>query len=739
MRILGREVYFPPGFDDNGLPTEKYVEEKLNIDKSKIDRAKFRKLCLEESKKIEKLYAEKVFKRLGHSYDWDLLYTTISPEAQKIAQIVFLRLIKSKHCYRKEEPVIWCPHHETALAQAEVEDLKRKTKLNYVSFDIENKTKNKKDKDKDKKDKNKNKIKIATSRPELLSSCVAIFVNPQDKRYKHLIGKKAIVPLFNYKVPIKQDEKVDPEFGTGIVMICTFGDTGDIELWKKYNLPLKISINKKGKLNNNAGKYQGLTLKEAKEKILEDLKKEKRLIKQEEIEQTVGSCWRCSAPIEFIVTKQWFIKTLSFKKQLIAQGRKIKWYPGFYRARYEDWVRNLGWDWCISRQRYYGTPIPVWYCDKCNQVILPTEKELPLDPIEHEKICPKCKKKAVPDTDVFDTWMTSSNTPEIASQWLKNPQLYKKISPMSIRPQSHDIIRTWAFYTILKSYLLFKKIPWKEVTINTFVLDPKGRGMSKSRGNAIWADDLIEKYGVDAFRYWVGSASLGSDIPFKEQELVAGKKFLTKIWNASRFVFMHLKNYKLRKPKKLEAIDSWILYKLSDTLENVKTFYEKYNIAEARKKAEIFFWHDFADNYLEIIKDRIYNGTPRGKKSAKYTLYICLLLILKMMAPITPFITEEIYQKYFKKSEKDKSIHISTWPKIDIKINKKIEKSGNLFIKILAKVRKEKAKAQKSLKAEIILTIDKKTQKELKPFINDLIAVTKAKEIKTGKFSIKFL
>ncbi len=732
MRILGREVYFPPGFDDNGLPTEKYVEEKLKIDKSKIDRAKFRKLCLEESKKIEKLYAEKVFKRLGHSYDWDLLYTTISPEAQKIAQIVFLRLIKSKHCYRKEEPVIWCPHHETALAQAEVEDLKRKTKLNYVSFDIENKTKNK-------KDKTKNKIKIATSRPELLSSCVAIFVNPQDKRYKHLIGKKAIVPLFNYKVPIKQDEKVDPEFGTGIVMICTFGDTGDIELWKKYNLPLKISINKKGKLNNNAGKYQGLTLKEAKEKILEDLKKEKRLIKQEEIEQTVGSCWRCSAPIEFIVTKQWFIKTLSFKKQLIAQGRKIKWYPGFYRARYEDWVRNLGWDWCISRQRYYGTPIPVWYCDKCNQVILPTEKELPLDPIEHEKICPKCKKKAVPDTDVFDTWMTSSNTPEIASQWLKNPQLYKKISPMSIRPQSHDIIRTWAFYTILKSYLLFKKIPWKEVTINTFVLDPKGRGMSKSRGNAIWADDLIEKYGVDAFRYWVGSASLGSDIPFKEQELVAGKKFLTKIWNASRFVFMHLKNYKLRKPKKLEAIDSWILHRLSETLKNVKTFYEKYNIAEARKKAEIFFWHDFADNYLEIIKDRIYNGTPRGKESAKYTLYICLLSILKMMAPITPFITEEIYQEYFKKSEKDKSIHISTWPKIDIKINKKIEKSGNLFIKILAKVRKEKAKAQKSLKAEIILTIDKKTQKELKPFINDLIAVTKAKEIKTGKFSIKFL
>ena len=724
MRLLGKEVYFPPGFDDNGLPTEKYVEEKLGINKAKTNRADFRKLCLQETQRVEKDYSENVFKKLGHSYDWNLLYQTISPEAQKVAQTSFLRLIKKGDCYRAEEPVIWCPYHETALAQAEVEDLARETKLNYVDFDVVNSSE---------------RVTIATTRPEFLPACVGIFVNSQDKKNSKLIGKELVVPLFKHKVKVMKDEKVDKDFGTGIVMVCTFGDNTDIEWWKKHKLSLRNLLTKDGKLNELGGKYKGMKIAEAKEAIIEDLKKEGRLKKQEKLEQTVGSCWRCNTPVEYIVTKQWFIKTLKYKKELIKRAKEVLWKPEFMRKRFENWTENLAWDWIISRQRFYGIPIPVWYCESCGEIMIPSEKELPLDPMEHKRKCPKCNKEAKSDEDVFDTWMTSSNSPEVASRWLENPELYKKIAPMSLRPQSHDIIRTWAFYTILKSHLLFNRVPWKNVMIGTFVLDPLGKGMHKSKGNAVWADELIEKYNVDAFRYWVGSASLGSDLPFKEQELVAGSRFLTKLWNASNFVFSVLKDYKNTKPKKLEGIDEYMLQKLQETTEKIRKLYENYNIAEARKNIEIFFWHDFCNNYLEIVKNRIYNSSGQKKESAQHVLYQTLLAILKMMSPITCFITEELYQDYFKKFEKDKSIHISFWPDMKIKQDKKIEEAGDLFIEILQKVRQEKTQKQKSMKAEIILTIDKKDAEKLREMIDDLKAVANAREIKEGRFKVEFV
>ena len=720
-RQLGFNVYFAPGYDDNGLPTEKYVEEKLGIDKSKTNRAEFRKLCLKESEKVEKIYTDKFFKKLGHSYDWDLLYTTISTEAQKVAQTSFLKLVKKGDCYRSEEPVIWCPHHETALAQAEVEDLQRETRMNYIDFDLVE----------------GGKINIATTRPEFLPACVAIFVHPKDKKNKNLIGKEAIVPLFNYKVKVMTDESVDSEFGTGIQMVCTFGDNADIEKWKRYKLDLRDIVNKDGTLNQRADQYQGMKLEEAREAMIKDLMKTGRIKKQESLQQTVGSCWRCSTPVEYIITKQWFIKTLKYKKELIKRGREIKWHPDFMRKRFENWTENLGWDWVISRQRFYGVPIPAWYCEGCDEIIFPDEKQVPIDPIEKKRKCSKCKKEAVPDTDVFDTWMTSSNTPEIASRWLKKPELYKKISPMSLRPQSHDIIRTWAFYTILKSHLLFDRIPWKNIMIGTYILDSKGKGMHKSKGNVVWADELIEKYNVDAFRYWVGGASLGSDLPFDEKELIAGKRFLTKLWNASRFVFMNLKSYGGKRPKKLEKIDRWMLQKTKEVSEKIKKYYSDYNIARAKKEIEDFFWHTFCDNYLEIIKKRIYNEKGDKKLSAQYTLYNSLLTILKLVSPITPFITEELYQEYFRKHEKLKSIHLTEFSKIDIKEKKE---GGDLFIEILRKVRHEKTKENKPMNALIKLYLPQTESEIIEPYRRDFMNASGAIFIKAGKeFNVEFL
>jgi valyl-tRNA synthetase len=694
-RMQGYNVYFAPCFDDNGLPTEKYVEEKYNLNKSKTDRKKFRKLCLKESENVEREYAEKVFKKLGHSYDWSLLYKTIDKNSQRISQWSFLDLYKKKLLYRAEEPTIWCCYHKTALAQAEVEDVKRITKLNYIKF---------------------GELTIATTRPELLGSCVGVFVNPNDKKYSKFIGKMIKVPLFNNEIKIMKDDKVDPEFGTGAVMVCTFGDTTDIEWWKKYNLDLKVTISEDGTLN--IGKYKGLSVKKAREEILKDLEKEGLLIKQEELEQNVGSCWRCGNPVEYLVTKQWFINTLKYKEELIKQGRKIKWHPDFYRKRFEDWVNNLQWDWCISRQRFYGVPIPVWY-SKDGRIILPDEKELPVDTV-YDK--PKnFKGEFTPEEDVFDTWMTSSMTPELAVKF------DKKFLPINLRPQSHDIIRTWAFYTILKSYYHFKQIPWKEIAIGTFVLDDKGKGMSKSKGNVVWADEVLKKYDVDTLRYWVGNANFGSDLMYSENEMMAGKRFLTKLWNASKFSLMFLENYKSKKVK-LEPFDEYFLVKLNEIIKKYSEYFDDYKIGDAKRLLDYFFWNLFCDNYLEIVKKRLYNNIGIKTESAKYTLHKLLISILKLYAPIVPHISEEIYNDF-----ESKSIHLSDFPNIE-KYENKIEKLGDEALEIIAKARKFKADNKKSLKEHIKLTLN---DNKLEMFKEDLEAVCNADVFFDKEFKIE--
>ena len=695
-RMRGFNVYFPPCFDNNGLPTERYVEQKFKISKTDMSRAKFRQLCRREAAKVEKAYTQKFFKALGHAYDWDLLYTTIDPKAQKVCQTSFVDLYQKGHAYRAEEPVLWCPHHQTALAQAEVEDKKRSTKLNWVFFELES----------------GKKIEIATTRPEFLPACVAVFVHPEDKRYKHIVGQKMRVPLFNYWVPIMTDETVDMEFGSGVMMVCTFGDNADFEKWRKYKLPMKICITKDGKMNETAGKYGGLTLEQAKQAIVEDLDGWGLLDRQEDLEQTVGVCWRCNTPVEFLPTKQWFIKTLAFKKELIKQGRKIKWHPAFYRKRFEDWTNNLAWDWIISRQRFYGVPMPIWYCKKCGKEFIANKKILPVDPFETKpaKKCSCGSSEFEPEQDVFDTWMTSSMSPEIAVRWLEKPQQFRKMFPTSLRPQSHDIIRTWAFYTILKAYLHFNQIPWKEVMIGNYVLDSKGKGMSKSKGNVVWLTDLLKNYSADAVRYWVATVTLGRDMPFKEKDVVRGSKILIKLWNSSRFISM-IKGTSEKKPN-LEIADSWILSRLAETQKNYLKHFDEYGISQARRELEDFFYSEFCDFYLEMIKYKIYGKDRKSKEAAQWTLNTCLLEILKMFAPFIPHITEEIYSKLYGGAAKQrgrllrghrsvvKSIHLTQFL-TDLKVDKTAIELGKQACSVISQIRKYKQRKKLSMGAEL--------------------------------------
>jgi valyl-tRNA synthetase len=399
--------------------------------------------------------------------------------------------------------------------------------------------------------------------------------------------------------------------------------------------------------------------------------------------------------------------------------------------RYENWVNGLEWDWSISRERHFGIPIPLWECRDCKKIILPDEKELPIDPLEKNRECPKCKKLATPESKVLDTWATSSLSPQITSSLIDN----KIITPYSFRPQGHDIIRTWAFYTIVKSLYEENKIPWKELMVTGFVT-LGGEKMSKSKGIGLSPDKIVEEYGADALRFWSAGSKLGEDFDYQEKDLLTGKKTITKLWNATNFVFMNLEDYKKQKPKKLEPIDQLFLNKLNDLIIICTGAFEKYEYSRAKIEVDKFFWNTFTANYLEIVKRRVYKGSGNKRLSAQYTLHHSLLTILKLIAPIMPFITEEIYQKYYKKDEKQSSIHLEKWPESE---KPKDSKDFNLLIKILTKVRQAKSNAKKPMNSEILLTIPKEDKEKIQSMLQDLIDVTNAQNIIEGKFKIEFL
>ena len=723
QRMKGKNVFYPFGTDDNGLATEKLVEKENKIKIFDVGRKNFIKLCQKTIKRLRPDFIND-WKNIGMSCDFSLEYSTISSEVQKISQTYFIDLYKKNRAYRKKSPTVWCPFCQTAIAQAEMEDKEKESIFNEIVFQVD-----------------QEKIVIATTRPELLPSCVALFVSPNDKRFKKFLGKQAVVPIFNQKVKIMEDKLVDPEKGTGAVMCCTFGDLNDIEWFLSYNLPLKISINRNGKLNEIAGQFQGLTIKQAREEIIAELKKRKQLIKEKNITHTVNVHERCGTSIEIIPTTQWFVKYLDLKKDFLKLGEKLSWTPLHFRSRYFNWVKGLKWDWCISRQRYFGIPFPVWYCQHCQKEVLAKESDLPVDPLQTQPKTKCCgKNDFIPEKDVLDTWATSALTPQITQELIKNKETRKKLFPMSLRPQAHDIINFWLFYTLARSKIHFNKLPWQKAVISGFVLDNKGEKMSKSKGNVIDPREVISKYSADALRYWTSVVGFGEDLRWDEKEVNNGKKLLIKIWNVFKFSMIHFKSYQpiTNKNKiKFEEEDKWILSKLEKTLTSYIKFFEKYQYQKARKALDDFFWNNFCANYIEMVKNRLYNK-KRNFLASQFTIYHCLLEIIKLYAPFIPFLTEELYQEYFKKFEKKKSVHL-------LKISSKEKnlsfsqagKEIDKIIEIIYAVRKFKSENKLSLSQKISLIEIETKQKNIKKYFEIIKDTLMVHKINKGKGNIK--
>ncbi|MBN1263058.1 MAG: valine--tRNA ligase [Candidatus Pacebacteria bacterium] len=708
-RMKGFNIFYPMGFDDNGLPTERFVEKKYNLDKSKISRSDFIKLCLKETKTGAQNYRD-LWTSLGISVDWTKIYSTINALCQKVSQWSFIDLFRKGKVYRQEEPVLWCPFCQSALAQADLEDETVNSSLNYISFSVDNK-----------------KYPIATTRPELIPACVAIFANPQDQRYFSLKNKKAAIPLFDYSVPVYFSPEVDPKFGTGLVMVCTWGDFEDIKKFKEFKLPIREVLNQAGEFNDLGGRLKGLGITAARKKILDDLLKENLLVRQEKIKHVINTHERCGTPVEFVLAKQWFIKVLESKKELLEKGKKLNWYPGHMRHRYESWIKGLKWDWCISRQRYYGVPFPVWYCQDCGEVIPALEKDLPLNPAEVKppvSNCPNCRSvRFIPEKDVMDTWATSSCSPFIIPELVKNKKIRAKIFPNSLRPQAFEIIRTWLFYTIVKAHHHFNKLPFKDVMISGHGLDEKGKKISKRLGNYIKPSILLKEYGADAIRYWATGATLGSSHRFNLKEVEKGKYLVTKLFNASRFCANYLSGFKSRPEDnyRLEPEDDWILHELNQTVKEVTLAFEKYEYAKARNDLDKLFWATFCDYYLEMIKHRA------DEASVRYVLYRCLLTILKLYAPILPFITEEIYQRLFRENEKKISLHLADWPRPNEnwQLAPKDLKEIGYFISEIDGIRKEKV-ARKLRFKELLTGYTPRTKVNLTLFgkkLQEMLAV----------------
>ena len=765
QRMSGAEVFYPMGWDDNGVPTERRVQNYYGVrcDPSiaydpdftpperpgksplPISRPNFVELCHRLTAEDEKVF-EHLWRYLGLSVDWTMTYATIDKSAQRVSQLAFLRLLESRRAYRAEAPTLWDVDFATAVSQAELEDREIPGAYHRVRFDVTHA-----------EGSLASGVEIETTRPELIGACVALVANPKDDRYRPLFGQTVTTPLFRTEVPVLAHPLADKDKGSGIAMVCTFGDVTDVIWWRDLHLPTRTMIGRDGRIEAvrwgapgwecadppaaqaTHDELAGLAIKAARSRMVDMLRDHGHLIGDPRpITHAVKFFEKGERPLEIVSSRQWFIKLLDLKPRLAELGHELNWHPQHMEVRYQSWVEGLASDWNVSRQRFFGVPFPVWYpIDEHGNVdhdhlIVPGDDALPIDPSTDTPRGFTENERGIPggfigDPDVMDTWATSSLTPQIAGRWLDQPELFEKVFPMDLRPQGQDIIRTWLFSTIARSELEHHCLPWRNAAISGFVLDPDRKKMSKSKGNAVTPLPLLEAHSADAARYWAANGRPGVDTAVDEGQVRVGRRLAIKILNASRFVLSRIADLTSSSAgtfdrglspgsteipaaiQVTEPLDLSMLAGLSSAVEEATRALENYDYTRALEGTEAFFW-SFCDDYLELVKARAYADiTDPSAVSARASLSAALSIMLRMFAPFLPFVSEEVWSWW-----QDGSVHRSRWPSPD-EINLLVQTSKvqlgtqapvlAVASDVLSRVRRAKSEAKQSMRAPVTRAI----------------------------------
>ncbi|HEV2944838.1 MAG TPA: valine--tRNA ligase [Solirubrobacteraceae bacterium] len=760
QRMRGKEVFYPMGWDDNGLPTERRVQNHFGVrcdpsvpydpdfeapdedgqgsdpkEPLSVSRPNFVELCLALTESDERAF-EELWRTLGLSVDWSMTYTTIGERAQRISQRSFLGLLARGQAYQLQAPTLWDVDFQTAVAQAELEDRERPGAMHRVRFALASGS-----------DPGREAL-IDTTRPELIPACVALLAHPDDPRHRELVGGEALTPLFGTRVPVLTHPLVAQDKGTGLVMVCTFGDLTDVTWWRELSLPVRPVLGPDGRLTEVAwgepgwesvdpararssyGELQGRTINQARKRIVELLEESGDLTGEPvPVTHAVKFYEKGERPVEIVTSRQWFIRTIEHREKLIERGRELAWHPPYMRARFEDWVNGLNGDWNISRQRFFGVPFPVWYpLDDDGTVLyerplVASEERLPVDPSTDVPDGYEASQRDQPngftgDPDVMDTWATSSLTPQIAGHAGEDPELFEKVFPMDVRPQAHDIIRTWLFTTILRSQLDYGELPWRNAAISGWVLDPDRKKMSKSKGNALTPMHLVEEHGADAARYWAASGRPGTDTAFDPQQMKVGRRLAVKLLNASKFALADLPEpgRELTHP-----LDRALIARLAEVVEDATQSFEDYDYARALARVEEFFWW-FCDYYLELVKGRRYDPDPEASASVSLALMLSLSVFQRLFAPFLPFVCEEVWSWW-----QEGSVHRAVWPEagkllavaatgrvgLDSHERERENVALGITADVLREVRKAKSQAQVKMRTPVRRVVVRDTAERL--------------------------